>query len=45
MTNETLTVIIPYYNNPNNQIKKAINSIIKQKKIDIKILILIIDDN
>ena len=45
MKNENLTVIIPYYNNPNNQIKKAIESVIKQKKIDIKILLLIIDDN
>ena len=45
MKNESLTVIIPYYNNPNNQFKKAIESVIKQKKIDIKILILIIDDN
>ena len=44
MKNELLTVIIPYYNNPDFQIKKAIESVLNQKKIHIKILILIIDD-
>jgi glycosyltransferase involved in cell wall biosynthesis len=39
-----LTVIIPYYNNKNKEIEKAINSILIQKNINFKILILIIDD-
>lgn len=40
-----LTVIIPYYNNKDKEISKAINSVLKQKNINFKILILIIDDN
>lgn len=40
-----LTVIIPFYNNSYVELKRAIESIIKQRKIDFKILILIIDDN
>jgi glycosyltransferase involved in cell wall biosynthesis len=39
-----ITVIIPYYNNKNKEIEKAINSILIQKNINFKILILIIDD-
>jgi hypothetical protein len=39
-----LTVIIPYYNNKNKEIEKAINSILIQENINFKILILIIDD-
>ncbi len=42
---ELLTIIIPSYNNTNIELKRSIESIIKQKKINFKILILIIDDN
>lgn len=39
-----LTVIIPYYNTKNIEITKAINSILIQKNINFKILILVVDD-
>jgi glycosyltransferase involved in cell wall biosynthesis len=42
---ELLTVIVPYFNNSYQELKKALESIIKQKKIDFKILILIVDDH
>ena len=42
---ELLTVIVPYYNNSYQELKKALESIINQKKIDFKILILIVDDH
>lgn len=40
-----VTVIIPYYNNKYNELSKAINSVLKQKKINFKTLILVVDDH
>jgi len=40
-----LTVIIPYYNNKDKELSKAINSVLRQKKINFKTLILVVDDH
>ena len=39
-----LTVIVPYYNNTSAEINRSIESILDQKKIKFRIIILIVDD-